>query len=144
MAKKVQPATERMGKVEINELAEQARYVGSPEHKDVPSMGLMPRPRQGALHVEEAEALDNPDCMLCPRKWARRQDDATELLRAGIRLGQVSLDATVDSLPSRVWVRDLEAGHIVYEARRLTHPEGGYKAYPLTTRQSRNLPLRVR
>lgn len=133
-----------MTAAQLNELAEQATYVGSPEHKDVPSMGLVPRPRQGALHVEKGEELDNPDCMLCPRKWARRQADATELLRQGIRLGQVSLDAEVNRLPSKVWVRDLEAGHLVYEARRLSHPEGGYKAYPLTDRQSRNLSVRVR
>jgi hypothetical protein len=133
-----------MTQAELNELAAHAMYVGSSEHKDVPSMGLVPRPREGALRVEEAEGLDNPDCMLCPRKWVGRQDDATDLLRGGIRLGQVSEDGATNSLPSRVWVRDPEDGSIVYEAKRLSHPEGGYKAYPLTTRQSRNLPLRVR
>jgi hypothetical protein len=69
---------------------------------------------------------------------------ATELLRAGIRLGQVSADATPDSLPSRVWVRDPEDDDVVYEAKRLSSPADGYKAYPLTLRQSRNLPLPIR
>jgi len=89
-AKKVEPATERMTETELKELAAKARYVGSSEHKDVPGLGLMPRPRRGALHMGDAEGLDNPDCMLCPRKWARRLDDATELLRQGIRLGKLA------------------------------------------------------
>jgi hypothetical protein len=110
-------------------------------------MGIVPRPRQAAMRIELAEeaSINNPDCTLCPRRWARTpQDAATELLRLGIRLGQVSADATPDMLPSRVWVRDPEDEDIVYEAKRLSNPVNGYKAYPLTTRQSRNLPLAIR
>jgi hypothetical protein len=109
-------------------------------------MGIVPRPRQGAMHIEVAEVsrVDNPDCTLCPRKWVTRQQDAaTELLRSGIVLGHVSPDANPNSLPSRVWVRDLEDRSIVYEAKQLSNPAEGYKAYPLTTRQSRNLPLPI-
>jgi hypothetical protein len=109
-------------------------------------MGIVPRPRHGAIPIEvaESERMSNPDCTLCPRKWARREEAATELLREGIRLGQVSSDATSESLPARVWVRDpLEVG-IVYEAKRLSHPADGYKAYPLTSRQTLNLPLPIR
>ena len=109
-------------------------------------MDLVPGPRHGAMRIEDAEAkrLDNPDCTLCPRKWARRRDAATELLRAGIRLGQISPDAAPNSLPARVWIRDVDDLTIFYEAKRLSHPPDGYKAYPLTTRQARNLPLVVR
>jgi len=58
-------------------------------------MGIVPAPRQGATGIECAEqaGIDNPDCTLCPRKWARGQKGgaqaaATALLRSGIRLGQ--------------------------------------------------------
>jgi hypothetical protein len=88
--------------------------------------------------------MNNPDCTLCPRKWARREEAATQLLREGIRLGQVSSDATPESLPSRVWVRDPNEAGIVYEAKRLSNPADGYKAYPLTSRQTLNLPLPIR
>jgi hypothetical protein len=130
---------------ELEKLAEGATYIGSGYHKDIPSMDIVPSPRRGAMHIEEAgaQALDNPDCTICPRKWAHRQSAATELLRAGIRLGQVSTDAAPGSLPARVWVRDADERDIVYEAKRLTYPANGYKAYPLTSRQSQNLPIAV-
>lgn len=110
-------------------------------------MDVVPAPRSGAMHIGTAnvQGLDNPDCTICPRKWVgSRKDVATELLRAGIKLGQVSSDAAPGSLPKRVWVRDQDDNSIVYEARRLSHPPNGYKAYPLTTRQSHRLPLAVR
>jgi hypothetical protein len=66
------------------------------------------------------------------------------LLREGIRLGQVTNDATAATLPSRVWVRDPDDQAIIYEARKLSNPSAGYKAYPLTSRQSRSLPLAIR
>jgi hypothetical protein len=129
-ARKIAAATERMTAAELAKLADRARYVGSPDHKDVPAMGIVPRPRQGALTVDVAEAkrIDNPDCTICPRKWARMLEAATRLLREGIRLGQVSSDATAASLPARVWVRDPEDISIVYEAKRLAYPDDGYKA----------------
>jgi hypothetical protein len=111
-------------------------------------MDIVPAPRQGALRIEDADeaGIDNPDCTLCPRKWSRgqkaaAQTAATELLGLGIRLGQVSPDAAADSLPSRGWVRDSDDRSIVYEAKRLSYPPDGYKAYPLTSRQVRNLPM---
>lgn len=108
-------------------------------------MNSVPAPRRGAMHIADAndQGLDNADCIICPRKWVGRQEAATELLRTGIRSGQVSADAAIGFLPKRVWVRDLDDVSIVYEAKRLSHPVNGYKAYPLTIRQSRSLPLQV-
>jgi len=144
--RKVAPATERMTDAELGALADSASYIGSEQHKDVPAMGLVPKPRRGAVGIDTANVsgVDNPDCTICPRKWAGKQEQATSLLRDGIRLGQVSNDAAPGILPARVWVRDPEDRSIVYEAKRLSSPATGYKAYPLTTRQSRNLPLTVR
>jgi hypothetical protein len=135
-----------MTAAELDELAVSANYVGSSHHKDVPAMNLVPAPRRGAKHIGQSEeqGVDNPDCSLCPRKWAGRQREATELLREGIRLGQVSSDARVGSLPTRVWIRDSGDQAIVYEAKRLSYPDSAYKAYPLTVRQVRQLPLQVK
>jgi hypothetical protein len=143
--KKLTSAIERLTEEQLGTLAGSASYVGSGHHKDVPFMDVVPHPREGSLHIEtaEAEGIDNPDCTLCPRKWARRGKLATELLRDAIRRGQVSSDAAPAKLPKRVWVRDPEDAEIVYEAKLLSHPHDGYKAYPLTSRQSRSLPLRV-
>ncbi len=53
-------------------LAEEAEYVGSPHHTDIPKLGRIAAPRKGAVTIEEAEEADQePDCTLCPRKWAR-------------------------------------------------------------------------
>ena len=142
---KIRPATERMTQVQLQELAGQAVYEGSPHHKDVPSMGHVPAPRKGAMHLDRAEeqGIDNPDCLICPRKWVGKQDQATDLLRAGISRGQCTEDASLEALPSKVWVRDPDDASIVYEAKRLTFPVNGYKAYPLTSRQARFLPLTI-
>lgn len=132
---------------ELSALARQAHYVGSSHHTDVPKWGIVPAPRQGAVTAEQAaeQGIDNPDCTLCPRKWLRLgQDRATELLRDGIRLGQVSADAMPKQLPKHVWVRDPDNADMIYEARRLSTPSDGYKAFPLSSKQVRLLPITVR
>ena len=127
-----------------NQLAERAEYVGSPHHTDIPKFGMQAGPRPGATTIESAEqqGLNNPACMVCPRKWGRRHQNARDLLRAAISLGNfVALD---DGMPKRVWARDPDNENIVYEARLLTHPANGYKAYPLTRFQAEyNLPITV-
>lgn len=144
-AKKVRPALERLGPQTLQQLAGRAEYVGSSHHKDIPTFGLTPAPRRGAMSVGDANArsIDNPDCTLCPRKWVARRQDATDLLREAIRLGHVSEDADIDNLPTRAWARDPEERDLVYEARRLSWPEHGYKAYPLTQKQAEALPLNL-
>jgi len=125
-------------------LASRAEYIGSPHHKDTPSFaGNQPAPRSGAKSVEQidAEGIESPDCTICPRKWARRQEAATDLLREAIRNGHMSGDAGPTSLPKRVWARDPDTPGIVYEARRLSWPETGYKAYPLSPAQARAIPI---
>jgi len=86
---KAQPAALTLSDEERKALADDATYVGSPHHTDIPKFGLRAAPREGAVTVETAEAdnLKNPDCLVCPRKWARRGNDATNLLRAALRAG---------------------------------------------------------
>jgi hypothetical protein len=126
---------------ERSALACQAEYVGSPHHTDVPKYNVQAKPRSGAMRIEDAEKerLKNPSCMLCPRKWVRRQKDATALLQRAIRDGLFEANG-MTGLPYRVWARDPEDGDLVYEAK-LTAPPAGYKAYPLTSFQARFLPI---
>jgi len=126
-------------------LAARANYVGSPHHKDIPTFGLNPSPRKGAMHVHYADqqGQDNPDCTICPRKWAGQQQRATDLLREAIQMGHISEDADADTLPRRVWARDPDDPGLVYEARQLSSPPNGYKAYPLTRKQADALSIQL-
>lgn len=115
-----------------------AIYEGSVQHKDTMSFVGSPAPRQGAAHV--GALVEMADCMLCPRKWSWKKEAATELLRFAIRRGQFRGDSD-NVLPQYVWARDPVDRGIVYEARRLSYPENGYKAYPLTKIQSEALGI---
>lgn len=143
------PAKAESGAVTLTEderkaIADAAVYVGSPHHTDIPKFGLTPAPRVGHMTVEAAEAdnLKNPDCLVCPRKWARRRNDVTTLLRAALEAGTfVSQGAGV--LPSPVWARDPDDPELVYEAKLRSSPLG-YKAYPLTSFQvAYNIPFQL-
>ncbi len=139
---KAQPAFITLDDEAREALAEGAIYVGSPHHTDIPKFKIKAAPRQGAMAIEAAEAqkLKNPDCLLCPRKWARRGDAATNLLRAALEAGTyVSEGAGV--MPSLIWARDPDDANLVYEAK-LCEPPKGYKAYPLTSYQVEyNMPF---
>jgi hypothetical protein len=122
-------------------LAKQAVYIGSPDHTDIPKFGVGSHPRRGATTIEVAEEqrLKNPSCTVCPRKWARRQDDVRNLLRSAIEAANF---VATDGLPDRVWARDPDDRQLVYEAKRVSQPQNGYKAYPLTSFQAKyNLPI---
>ena len=140
---KALPGSEALTDDERKALAKDAEYVGSPHHTDVPKFGIKAAPRTGATDIARAEAekMKNPDCLVCPRKWIRRHDEVTKLLRKALCQGNfVSEGAGV--MPSRLWVRDPEE-NIVYEAK-LCKPPKGYKAYPLTSYQvANNLPFEL-
>jgi hypothetical protein len=126
------------------QLAKKAEYVGSPHHTDIPKYGMQNNPRTGSTTIDSAEeqGIKNPTCIVCPRKWARRKDEAQALLRSAIEAGNfiAPLD---DGMPTPVWARDPETSNVVYEAK-LSHPPNGYKAYPLTQFQAQyNLPFRL-
>src|SRR5277367_4165448 len=95
-------------------LAEGARYVGSPHHTDIPKFGLSPNPRPGFTTIEDAEqqGLKNPSCLVCPRKWVRRQHEATNLVQKAIKDGTFIPDAQ-NRKPSRLWARDPDDRNIV-------------------------------
>ncbi len=139
---KAAPAFRTLTLEEREALAEGAKYVGSPHHTDVPKYGLRSTPREGHATIEIAEdrGLKNPSCLVCPRKWVRRQADATKLVQYAIKNGTFIAEGT-ERKPSKLWVRDPDDPSIVYEAKLCEAPNG-YKAYPLTTYQVEfNLPF---
>lgn len=98
----------------VEEQASRAHYVGSIEHKTYPSPAGEPRPRH--------------DASKCPRIEAERWPELTAALQAAIRAGCVSEAIDPCGLPRYVWGTLDEQ---LYEARRLSAPETGYKAYPI-------------
>ena len=141
---KARPAFDTLLEKEREALAEGAHYVGSPHHTDVPKYGSSSNPRQGFVTIEDANAqgLKNPACTVCPRKWIRRQADATRLVQEAIKKGTF-ISEREDQKPYLLWARDPDDPTIVYEAK-LAAPPNGYKAYPLTNFQVEfNLPFKM-
>jgi hypothetical protein len=140
---KALPARETLSEEARKQLADRADYVGSPHHTDIPKFGMHASPRPGATTIQSADeqGLKNPTCVVCPRKWARRLQDARILLRSAIQQGNFIV-LPGDEMPRHVWARDPEHEGLVYEAKLLSYPPNGYKAYPLTRYQAEyNLPI---
>lgn len=93
-----------------------ASYVGSIEHKTYASPAGDARPRGNASK--------------CPRLGADRWPDLTEALRAALRRGVVGSSLDPGGYPRYAWGKFEGAW---YEARHLSVPQGGYKAYPVET-----------
>jgi hypothetical protein len=88
-------------------------YVGSPEHKDVPSFAGQPRPRA--------------DASLCPRELTRDHAKVEGWLREAVRRGAVS-ELREGDFPRYVW---FEHEGVVYEGRLVNRGLGEYKGFPL-------------
>jgi len=97
----------------LSEIAEQVRYVGSPEHKDTPSFAGSPRPRA--------------DATLCDRSLANQLLKITRWLQSAIRQRQVG-EPWEGRFPRYVWHRE---GEVCYEARLTNRETGYYKGYPI-------------
>jgi hypothetical protein len=96
----------------VLQIAAQAHYIGSPEHKDAPSFAGWPRPRA--------------DAAKCDRSFADRQADITTWLQDAIRNGTTG--DWSHRFPRHVWGR---VQGRVYEARLVNPENGDYKAYEL-------------
>ena len=98
--------------INLYDVSERATYVGSPEHKDVPSFAGQPRLRA--------------DASCCPREITDR-NLVTGWLRAAIRRGATGAPWE-GGFPRYVWYKD---GGTVYEGRLVNRGRGTYKGYPL-------------
>ena len=99
--------------MDLDSVARRASYVGSPEHKDIPSFAGQPRLRA--------------DASICSRALAREQVRVTKWLREAIRSGNFSALWEGD-FPRYVWHKEEE---VVFEARLVNQGTGEYKGYPL-------------
>jgi hypothetical protein len=99
--------------INLERVAGQALYVGSPEHKDTPSFAGHPRPRS--------------DASICDRGLAQEQAEVTRWLRGAIERGHVSA-YWEGEFPRYVWYK---RGDTVYEGRLVNRETGWYKGYPL-------------
>lgn len=97
----------------LRSLEARVSYVGSPEHKDMPSFAGQPRPRA--------------DASLCPRELTRDGARVEEWLREAIRRGAVS-ERREGDFPRYVW---FEKDGVIYEGRLVNRGLGQYKGYPL-------------
>ena len=133
-------------------MANQAVYVPSEKHKRgmfIDQLGnrQLGRPGAHATTVEQSRRQEPPPpfTTTCPERWNDRHPsrEATDLLRQAIRRGQIG-HPVAEGLPRWVWARDPDDPKTVYEARRLSVPSNGYKAYPLTDNQASLLRLEVK
>ena len=97
---------------DLDSLSENVHYVGSPEHKDIPSFAGQPRLRA--------------DASCCPRNLADVKT-LTEWLRTAIKQGAVG-PPWEGLFPRYVWYKH---GDTVFEGRLVNRGNGYYKGYPL-------------
>jgi hypothetical protein len=102
----------------LGQLAENAIYLGSEEHKRAPWEDLRPN-------------IKSADASRCPTTIQSRTE-ATAMLRAAIRAGNIDND-NVGGMPKRVWYKGPKG---TFEARLTdrgdpkTGKPAGYKAWP--------------
>jgi hypothetical protein len=115
--KRKRPQVRKIGivppNVDLERIANRATYVGSPEHKDTPSLAGAPRPRA--------------DASICDRRFAQDFDEVRDWLRQAILSGNVS-EYWEGDFPRYVWYQD---GDTVYEGRLVNREAGSYKGFPL-------------
>lgn len=97
----------------LERCAQTASYVGSPEHKSMPSFAGPPKLRS--------------DASRCPSDL-KDANEITRWLAAGIRAGLVSDDPGEDGFPKYVWAFNRNTW---FEGRLVNEIQGTYKGYPL-------------
>jgi len=97
----------------LEDVAQDVRYSGSPEHKDRPSFAGQPRPRADA-------SIRDPNL-------AQSQSQLTDWLREAVRAGCIGAPWE-GRFPRYIW---REVGGVLYEARLVYRTTGEYKGYPL-------------
>lgn len=103
--------------VDLAQVAERCRYVGSPYHKNAPGFA--------------GEQLGHrPDASICPHHLATRPDVVESWLRNAVTAGRTG--TWENGFPRYVWHREDET---VFEARQGSPGSGTYHGYPLEPNQ---------
>src|SRR3954463_2412129 len=100
--------------LDLRSLASEATYVGSPEHKDIPSYAGLPKLRKS-------------DASCCPRELSKDRTIPEAWLRDAITRGAVGAPWE-GKFPRYVWYQH---EGVVYEGRLVNKDAGWYKGYPL-------------
>ena len=102
---------------ELKDLASKVSYAGNPEHKRNPGdFGLIP------------PAMPRPDKTLCDTVGIFKRNEATRLLKKGVRKGLVSIKEK-NGFPQNIWTISKE-GHPL-EAQLENQDQGIYHGYPM-------------
>lgn len=118
-ARKVQPPPSG---IDLAQVAESAKYVGSQYHRTIPTPAGPPRPR--------------PTASLCPVHLTQHPELVEQWLRDAIRSGNTG--AWGRDYPRYAWHRE---GDVVFEAREGSPGSGEYHGYPLERHERvRGLP----
>ena len=102
---------------DLTDLAGRATYVGSPEHKDVPSFAGQPRLRA--------------DASCCPSDIVNDLESVSKWLHSALLLGATGAPWE-GGFPRYVWHKE---GSIVFEGRLVNRTQGWYKGYPLSNNE---------
>lgn len=103
----------KLGQDDLELIATQVRYVGSPEHKNHPSFAGHPAPRA--------------DATKCDPAFKDRQEELCQWLADAIRQGQIGAPLE-GAFPRYVWIRQ---GERIFEARLVNRELGHYKGWEL-------------
>lgn len=106
--------SENISRGELERIAKQVTYTGSPEHKDTYSFVGLPHPRA--------------DASLCDKSLAREREKVQEWLRYAVLRGWIG-EPWEGGFPRYVWYRGEDT---VYEGRLINRDQGEYKGYPLS------------
>lgn len=99
--------------VDLAQVSDSCRFVGSAYHKDLPGFAGVPRSRA-------------KDASKCPRTLSRCRELAERWLKEAVRAGQTGVWER--GYPRYVWYRRDET---LYEARQGSPGSGEYHGYPL-------------
>jgi hypothetical protein len=99
--------------IDLKAIAEEVRYVGSPEHKLTPSFAGRPAPRS--------------DASVCDPSLANQRDLVQSWLREALRQGHCG-GPWEGRVPRYVWRK---TGQEAHEARLTNRSTGEYKGYPI-------------
>lgn len=99
--------------IDLTAIAEEVKYVGSPEHKATPSFAGRPAPRA--------------DASLCDASLASQRDVVQAWLRQALCRGDCG-GPWEGRFPRYVWCR---AGEVAYQARLTNRDTGEYKGHPI-------------
>ena len=132
--KRPRPIGERpaLSDVQRRDLADRARYVGSPEHKDKRWWGGLPEARQ--LRGGRVGRRGKQTTTICPLTSDEDRDRATEWLRRAIRAAQYRFVEADQDFPKKIWCHERDQ---TWLGLCVNTKSGEYKGWPIDEEERR-------